>query len=156
LPIAILTAAILLAGAIVGAAIILSRGTGSNTTAPSLPASQSSSSAASTDATSATCTAWRTTKSALDAIPALPGGWDWNTPDIDKYIANRSAAISRALDLFEPKIADQPADAAAIAHEYVSARRVELQKLSDHTYTQADGVAGNTALAELNELCKIS
>jgi hypothetical protein len=156
LPLAILTAALLLAGAMVAAAIILSHGTSDNTPAPSTPASQSSSAAASTDAASATCSAWRTTKPALDAIPALPSGWDWNTPDIDKYIKNRNAAISRALDLFEPKIADDPTDVAAIAHEYVSARRVELQQLSDRTYTQADGVAGNRALAALNELCGIS
>ena len=154
LPVAIVTAAILLAGAIVAAAIILSGGK-DNTGVPPITVSQSPTSTDSRAATSSTCNAWRTTKPALDAIPGLPDGWDWNTPNIDTYIANRNAAIARALDLFEPKIADEPADLSAAAHEYVSAKRTEMQKLSDHTYTAADGVPGNSALAALNQLCGI-
>ena len=97
-------------------------------------------------AANGTCKAWRTTKPALDAIPSLPDGWDWNTPNIDMYIANRNAAIAQALDLFEPEESptDQT-DISAAAHEYVAAKRTEMQKLSDHTYTAADGVPGNTA-----------
>jgi hypothetical protein len=151
LPLAIVTAAILLAAAIVAAAIILSDvirdNTGTHSASPSPTASVSAA------PTSTTCNAWRTTKPALDAIPALPDGWDWNTPNIDTYIANRNAAITRALDLFEAKIIAEPADVSAAAHEYVSAKRTEMQKLSDHTYTAADGVPGNTALATLNQLC---
>jgi hypothetical protein len=154
LPLAIISAAILLAAAIVAAAIILSRGR-DNPVAPSISVSQPPTTTNSVAASSSTCNAWRTTKPALDAIAALPDGWDWNTPNIDTYIANRNAAITKALDLFEPKIANDPADISAAAHEYVAAKRTEMQKLADHTYTAADGVPGNSALAALNQLCGI-
>jgi hypothetical protein len=147
LPLAIVTATILLAAAIVAAAIILSGSMSDNPGTLSLTASPSPTASVSAAATSSTCNTWEITKPALDAIPGLPDGWDWNTPNIDTYIANRNAAIARGLDLFEAKIAAEPADVSAAAHEYVSAKRTEMEKLSDHTYTAADGVPGNTALA---------
>jgi hypothetical protein len=153
LPLAIVTAAILLAAAIVAAAIILSGVMRNNTGTHSSTASPSPTAAVSAALASTTCNAWRATKPALDAIPALPDGWDWNTPNIDTYIANRNAAITRALDLFEAKITAEPTDVSAAAHEYVSAKHSEMQKLSDHSYTASDGVPGNTALATLNQLC---
>jgi uncharacterized protein (UPF0333 family) len=155
LPLAIVVAAIVLAAAIVAAAIILSGGTRKDTSDSSATVSTSAITSNSVAATSSTCNAWRTTKPALDAIPGLPVGWDWNTPGIDTYIANRNAAIARALNIFESKIAPEPSNIAATAHDYVSAKRTEMQKLSDHTYTAADGVPGNTALATLNQLCGI-
>jgi hypothetical protein len=154
LPLAIVTAAILLGAAIVGAAIIVSGGRHNNA-APTTTVSQSPTPTTSGAAASSTCNAWRTTKPALDAIPSLPDGWDWNTPNIDRYISDRNAALARALDLFEPKIASEPADVSGAAHDYVSAKRTEMQKLSDHTYTAADGVPGNSALAALDQLCGV-
>jgi hypothetical protein len=153
LPLAIVTAAMLLGAAIVGAAIILRTGR-DNTAGPTVTASQSPTNTNS-GAASSTCNAWRITKPALDAIPSLPDGWDWNTPNIDRYISDRNAALARALDLFEPQIVGQPANISAAAHDYVSAKHTEMQKLSDHSYTAADGVPGNTALAALNQLCGI-
>lgn len=100
-----------------------------------------------------TCTSWRTTKAALDAIPGLPLGWNYETPNIDVYIGNTTNAIERALDLFEPKIDVEPADVAAAATEYVALRRLEIEMLRAQTYTHADGVAGNMALSTLDELC---
>lgn len=155
LPLAIVTAAIFLGAAIVAAAIILSDVIRDDAGTHSLTASPSPTASVSAASTSTTCNAWRSTKPALDAIPALPDGWDWNTPNIDTYIANRNAAITRALDLFEAKITAEPTDVSTAAHDYVSAKRIEMQKLSDHTYTAADGVPGNTALATLNQLCGI-
>jgi hypothetical protein len=155
LPLAIVTAAILLGAAIVAAAIVFSGRGSNNNGAPSVNASHSTTAPSSGAAATSTCNAWRITKPALDAIPGLPDGWDWDTPNIDTYISNRNAAIARALSLFEPKIAAEPPDVSAAAHEYVSAKRTEMQKLSDHTYTAADGVPGNTALAALNQLCGI-
>jgi hypothetical protein len=137
----------------VGAAIILRTGR-DNTAGPTVTVSQSPTNTNS-GAASSTCNAWRITKPALDAIPSLPDGWDWNTPNIDRYISDRNAALARALDLFEPKIAGEPANISAAARDYVSAKRTEMQKLSGHTYTAADGVPGNTALAALNQLCGI-
>jgi hypothetical protein len=149
------TAAILLAAAIVASAIILGGVMSNNAGSHPSTAAPSANATASTALTGATCNAWRATKPALDAIPALPDGWDWNTPNIDTYIGNRNAAITRALDLFEAKIATEPTDVSAAAHEYVSAKHTEMQKLSNHTYTTADGVPGNTALATLNQLCGV-
>ena len=69
------------------------------------------------------------------------------TPNI---IANQSAAVTKALDLFEPQIAaSDPPEVAEAAKTYVSERRLAMQKHVDHTYTQADGVSGNVALAKL-------
>ena len=66
------------------------------------------------------------------------------------------AAVTKALDLFEPKIASEPAQVAAAAHDYVSARRNEMRMLVNHTYTQADGVAGNVAKDQLDQLCNLA
>ena len=153
LPLAIVAAAALFAAAIVAAAIILSGVIRDNTGTHSSTAPQSPTATDSAAMTSSNCNAWRATKPALDAIPALPDGWDWSTPNIDAYIANRNAAIARALDLFEAKVTAEPTDVSSAAHEYVAAKRTEMQKLSDHTYTAADGVPANTALATLNQLC---
>lgn len=151
LPVAIIVAAIIIATAVISA-VLLTRGT--NTAAPVGPSVASQPApAASTDADTSTCKAWQATKPALDAIPALPAGWDWNTPNIDTYIANRNAAITKALDLFEPKIVDSPADVAAAAHGYVGAKRDEVRMLTDHSFTSADAVTVNAASGQLNQVC---
>lgn len=154
LPVAIIVAAIIIAAAIIGA-VVLTRSP--NTAAPAGPAPTAIGSAPAqagvADADSSTCKAWQSTKPALDAIPALPSGWDWNTPNIDTYISNRNAAITKALDLFEPKISDTPADVATAARGYVSAKRDEVRMLADRSFTSADAVTVNTASAQLNQVC---
>lgn len=154
LPVAIIAAAILIAAALVSAAVIISRSTDTSTSArPSGPAAVQDAPPAAIAASSATCKAWRTTKPALDAIPPLPPGWDWDTPNIATYISNRNAAITKALDLFEPKISDTPPDVAATARSYVAAKRDEVRMLSDRTFTSADAVTVNAASAQLNQIC---
>ncbi|WP_142305079.1 hypothetical protein [Mycobacterium avium] len=153
LPVAIIVAAIILAAALIGA-VILSRGP--NTAAPAAPAPTSIAGApapANAAVDSSTCKAWQSTKPALDAIPALPDGWDWNTPNINTYISNRNAAITKALNLFEPKISDTPADVAAAARGYVAAKRDEVRMLADRSFTSADAVSVNTTYAQLNQIC---
>ncbi|AQA06998.1 hypothetical protein BVC93_31375 (plasmid) [Mycobacterium sp. MS1601] len=156
LPVAIIVAAIIIAAAMVSVAV-LSRDT--NTAAPAGPVPTAVGSApaqgAATEASS-TCDAWPSTKAALNAIPQLPPGWDWSTPNIDIYIGNRTAAIAKALDLFEPEIAAEPQTTASTARQYVTERRNEIELLRSHTYTQADGVAATAASARLDQLCGVS
>ncbi len=136
LPAAIIGAAIVIAAGLVAGALILKK----SDQAASGPT---------------TCEAWSETRLTLRAIPALPNGWTWKTPKIDTAIANQNAPVARALDLFEPKIAAQPADVAQAARDYLVARRNQMQTLSDRSYTPQDGAAVDTALQRLNELCGI-
>lgn len=103
-----------------------------------------------------TCEAWSETRMTLRAIPGLPNGWTWQTPNIATLIKNQNAPVAKALDIFEPKIAAQPADVAQAANDYIAARRHQIQTLSDRSYTPADGAEVDTALARLNELCGIT
>lgn len=154
MPVAIIVAALLVAGAAVAVALISNK-SGSPTGDGNHPSA--SATAPVNTADSSTCNAWRSTKSALDnADNPLPDGWDWNTPGIDALIAKSNAVVTNAMNLFEPQIAAQPADLAAAAHAYVNGRRTEVSKLADHTYTEADGVAANAALSTLNQLCHVA
>ena len=136
LPAAIIGAAIVVAAGLVAGALILKKS--------DQPASGPS-----------TCEAWSETRLTLRAIPALPNGWTWQTPNIDIDIANQNAPVATALDLFEPKIVAQPADVAQAARDYLAARRNQMQTLSDRSYTPKDGAAVDTTLQRLNELCGI-
>lgn len=154
LPVAIIVAAIIIATAIIGA-VVLTRSPNTATPAGPAPTAVGSAPAQATGAAgNSTCEAWPSTKAALNAIPQLPAGWDWNTPNIDTYIQNRTAAIAKALDLFDPEIAGEPA--ATTARQYVAERRNEINMLRNHTYTQADGVAATAASARLDQLCGVS
>ncbi|KAA1243206.1 hypothetical protein F0Q45_25815 [Mycobacterium simiae] len=157
LPVAIIVAAIIIATAVISA-VLLSRDT--NTVAPTGPtptAVGNPPAQAGTTATSSTCEAWPSTKAALNAIPALPAGWNWQTPNIDLYVANQNAAVSTALQLFEREIAAaDPPQVVEAARAYVSERRQGMQKMSNHTYTQADGVPITAARAKLDQLCGVS
>ena len=102
-----------------------------------------------------TCQAWAQTRQTLRSIPALPQDWNWSTPNIDNYIRIQNAPVGKALEVFEPEIADDPADVAQAARDYVAARRHQMQSLTNHTYVAADGVSVNTALGNLNRLCGI-
>jgi hypothetical protein len=136
LPAAIIGAAILIAAGLVAGALIL-RGKEGGTAA------------------GGTCQAWTETRLTLRAIPALPEGWNWRTPNIDTYIKIQNAPVGIALDLFEPKIAPEPADVAEAAKDYVAVRRNQIKRLTDRTYVPADGAAVDTALGRLNQLCGI-
>ena len=139
LPAAIIGAAIVIAAGLVAAAVILkSKDGGSVGDRPT------------------TCQAWIQTQQTLRAIPALPQVWNWDTPNIDIYISNQNAPVGKALDLFEPQIAADPADVARAAQQYVDVRRRQIQTLTDHTYLPADGVAVDSALVRLNQLCGIT
>jgi hypothetical protein len=136
LPAAIIGAAIVAAGGLVAGAVILSD--------DGPPAGAGT-----------TCQAWISTRDTLRAIPALPTGWNFNTPNIDNDIRIQNAPVGRALDLFEPEIAAEPADVAGAAREYVAARRGQMLALADRTYVPADGAAVDLALDRLNQLCGI-
>jgi hypothetical protein len=65
--------------------------------------------------------------------------------------------VNKALDLFEHDIAaTDPPQVVQAAKTYVSERRLATQKLIDHTFTPAEGVPGNVALAKLDEVCGVS
>lgn len=156
MPVAIVVAALLIAGAVVAFAI-LSNKSGSPAADSNHPsASTAGANTAVNNQDSSTCRAWRSTGAALDRIQELPEGWDWDTPGIDGMIAKRDAALTQAMDLFEPQIAAQPSDLAAAAHAYVKARRNEVKKLADHTYTGADGVASTAGASTLDQLCHVA
>lgn len=151
----IIFAGIVIAGALIAGAAFLALSGKDNAAPPAAsPTAAPPTGAPITD--NSTCKAWRTTVPAIRAIPDLPSGWDWDTPNIDTYIANHNAAVGKVLDLFEPKIAPEPADVAAAAKDYVAARRNEMGLLANHTYRGADGVAGNVAFEQLNQLCNVT
>jgi hypothetical protein len=113
------------------------------------------SSAAAAEASS-TCQAWTTTRAALAPIPDLPAGWDWDTPNIDVYINNKANAVDKALSLFEPKIAEEPADVAAAARAYIDTRRDEFAAKRNRTYSATERAVTNMALGTLDQLCGLS
>ena len=138
-PAAIIGSAIVIFGGLVAGALILKSKSGD-----------------SADGGTTTCQAWTKTRQTLQASPALPQGWNWNTPNIDGYIKIQNAPVGNALEVFEPKIAPEPADVAQAAKQYVAARRKQMQSLADHTYIAADGVSVDVALGHLNQLCGIN
>jgi hypothetical protein len=135
LPAAIIGSAIVIAAGLVAGALILKGKGGSEA--------------------GGTCQAWTETRLTLRAIPALPEGWNWRTPEIDTFIKIQNAPVGIALDLFTPKIAPEPADVAEAARDYVAVRRNQIKRLTDRTYVPADGAAVDTALGRLNQLCGI-
>jgi len=149
LPVAIVIAAIVVSASAIAIALI------THSSAPAPAPAAPAHTAAATNADSPTCTGWRGAKAVLDQTEALPDGWDWTTPGVDQLIASRNAVIVRTMDIFEPQIADQPADLAKVAHAYVAARRNEAKLLAAHTYTAADGVVGTSGYHQLNQMCGI-
>lgn len=134
LPAAILGSAVVIAAGLIGGALILKDKSATK---------------------DSTCQAWKQTRLNLLAVPALPNGWAWNTPDIDARIGLQNAAVGNALDNFESQIASEPADVAASARQYLTARRSQMQALADHTYTGQVGDAVDAALNQLDQLCQI-
>jgi len=158
LPAAIIGTAIIVAGAVIGGAIIIiNSGSSTDTAASSSPSASTSAdpSAPVSVADSSTCEAWPVTNTALKSIPALPAGWDWETPGIDALIANQNAAIETSLELFEGDIAESdPPEVVAAASEYVAAQRLSIQQFTDHTYTGA-GAAVTKARVKLDHACGV-
>lgn len=133
LPASIIGAALLVAAGLVGGALILKDRSSTGVT---------------------TCQAWKQTRLNLLAVPSLPNGWDWTTLNIDNTIALQNAAVTNALDVFENQISSDPADVAKAARQYLDARRHQMKTLADHSYSPPDGQAVDTALSELDKLCK--
>lgn len=133
LPAAIIGAAIVIAAGLVAGALILKDGSSG----------------------AGTCQAWKQTRLNLLAVPALPNGWGWTTPDIDTAISRQNAAVKNALDVFEDQIVAKPANVADAARQYVFARRTQMQTLADHTYTGSVGQAVDAALDQLDRACAI-
>ena len=139
LPAALIGSAIVIAaGLIAGALIFKDKGGGASVAKPS------------------TCQAWSETWVTLKAIPALPNGWTWQTPNIDSLILAQNVPVAKALDGFESQIATDPADVAKAATDYLAARRAQMQSLQDRSYTAQDGAAVDTTLSRLNDLCGIN
>ncbi|MCH9669130.1 MAG: hypothetical protein K0U80_14910 [Actinomycetia bacterium] len=154
LPAAIIGAAIVIAAAVIAGALIINSGT--NTADTTTPASDTPATARAAESSS-TCRAWAATSVALKSIPGLPAGWDWDTPDIDTYVANQNAAVKAALDPFESEIAaSDPPEVVAAANDYVAAQRRSMQHLADQTYTTAVGVPVTTARVKLDQACGVS
>lgn len=134
LPAAIIGAAIVIAAGLIGGALILK--------SESVPKDS-------------TCQAWKQTRLNLLAVPALPDGWMWDTPGIDATIGLQNAAVANALDVFEGQITPEPADVARAAHQYVTARRAQMQALADRSYTGQVGDTVDTALQQIDQLCQV-
>lgn len=148
-------AAIVLGCGLIAGALVLALG-GREIASPPPPPGTSSAGATAGDAattTSSTCSAWHATADLLSTVPALPDGWGWDTPGIDVEIAERTAGLEAAMDFFEPQIADDPANVAAVARTFVSAKRAEIQGLEDGTLTQAQASAVSAAADALIEFC---
>ena len=154
IPAAIISAGIIIAGAVVGGAVIMSRGNKGE--AASAPVGQAVNTATAAGAGSSTCKAWAASRKTIAMIPALPQGWNYNTPNIDTFIGNKVTAMSTALDLFVPRIAAEPADVAAAANDYVAAKRKELAMMTAHTYDLPQQVAVNDAWARLDQVCGLA
>jgi hypothetical protein len=136
LPAALIGSAIVVAAGLIGGALILKNKDGARETR-------------------STCQAWSETWGTLKDIPALPNGWNWNTPNIDMLVQSQNVPVGKALDAFEAEIATDPPDVARAARDYVAARRAQMKSLANRTYTAADGEAVDTTLEHLNELCGI-
>ncbi len=157
LPAAIIGAAVIIAGAVVAGAVLINAGSNdtaaSNTASPSAAAVPTAQVSA---ADSSTCKGWAAAGAALRSIPALPSGWDWNTPGIDAIITDQSAAIEAALGMFEGDITESdPPQVVAAAREYVAAQRQGMQQRADHTYTGA-GAPVTAARVKLDYACGVS
>jgi len=101
LPAAIISAAILITGAVIGAAIIINSGSSTTDTATSPNPSATAPTAPGTQvnaADSSTCEGWASAGAALDTIRALPAGWDWDTPGIDRTIADQMLPVTENAD----------------------------------------------------------
>lgn len=152
-PVAVIVAAILITGGAVAVALINKSGPAApNAAGPSAAPNTSVQPTTASVENTATCKAWRTTSAAFDAIPHLPDGWDWDTPNIDTLSSNQKIAVDKALGIFESKIApNDPQQVVSAAHAYVAAKRTELSHLASHTITEADG----TAVDSMNQLCTL-
>lgn len=152
-PIAVV-GAIVIAGLLIAGAIILS-GNKSQPPAAALSTTAAPPVAGPPEST-ATCKAWRTTYTQLMAVPNLPDGADYNTPNIDTLVANQNKANEKILIGFEPKIdANDPAQVVSAAKAYINLKRIDMAKSASHTVTEADDTAVDTSLATLNQLCAV-
>lgn len=145
LPVIVVVIAILVgSGAIVGAIIWSADRGGSG-----------SSQAAGPDAlTKPGCEAWVSARQGLEAIPALPNGWDWNTPNIDQIIGNQQGAIKPVLDNFEKQVGESGAeDIEGLASGYIAAQRNNMDRQVQRNATAVDGERILASYKALNAAC---
>jgi hypothetical protein len=149
IPAAIIAAGIIIAGVAVGGAVIASNdkptaSTGANSDAAVAGVSPENATA---------CASWETTHEALVAIPQLPPGWNWNTPNIDVYIQTRVSAVNKGIELFDQELAGNPSSAAEAGRVFIAAHREASRALLDRTYSAEEGVPITVAQAKLNQAC---
>lgn len=101
----------------------------------------------------AACASWETTHAALIAIPQLPAGWNWNTPNIDTYIKTRVSTVNKGIDLFDQELAGNSSPAAEAGRVFIAAHRDASRALLDRTYSAEEGVPITVAQAKLNQAC---
>lgn len=149
-PIAVV-AAIVVAGLLIAGAIMLS---GNRAQPPAASPSTTAQAAAVPLESTATCKAWHAAYAELMAVPPLPDGADYNTPNIDTLVANQNKANEKILIGFEPKIApNDPPQVVNAAKAYINAKRIDMAKSAAHTVTEADDTATDTTFATLNQIC---
>jgi hypothetical protein len=103
------------------------------------------------------CNAWVTARRELEAIPSLPAGWDWNTPDIDRLISDQHAAMNPVLDTFARTIDELPADnVTPLARRYIQAQRDNMQRQVSRTATAIDVDLVRSAYNVLNWACGLA
>lgn len=145
-------AAILISGVLIAAAIFF-KGSGESS-APT--AGSSGKPFAQSDGRAKTCKAWTVAKADFKAIPTLPPGWDYNTPNIDQLIAARVSMVEKVLDAFRSQIAPTPVDVGAAANLFVEKQEAEVRKLPAHTFDAADLYAIDGAYMALDRACGVN
>lgn len=106
--------------------------------------------------TSATCAAWPLAKHSIDAVSALPDGWYWNPSVARSDVTDMAAAVNVELEHLHSQIAiTDPAPIATAAQSYISAKRMELNTLVDHTFDDTVAADVASARSELNRVCGI-
>jgi hypothetical protein len=100
-----------------------------------------------------TCSAWQDLKHSLVSATNLPADWTYETPDIDSQFGSVSAMITKDLDVFKPRIAQQPADIAALAHAFVDKQAAQGPALLAHHFTPSDQSGIDAAAHALDAAC---
>lgn len=141
-----------IAAVVVGAVILLTRRGGGDHN-ESQPSSSTQDDLAAAPGTT-TCQAWQKARAKMDDAPALPDGWDWNTPDIDTLIGERAKVINQALDEFDPQIKnEEPLMVAVFAHIFVKDKRTEMRRLTTHAWSPMDSLHANIDQQGLDKAC---
>jgi hypothetical protein len=85
-------------------------------------------------------------------LPAAYPATNFHTENLVQFAND----VDKALSLFEPKIAEEPADVAAAARAYIDTRRDEFAAKRNRTYSATERAVTNMALGTLDQLCGLS